>query len=62
MSRPELVILSSALVRLKKIKPSQALDMIESGDVNIDELRELVILNLQQVKVSEDDNPPPQSR
>jgi hypothetical protein len=49
-SRVELVLLASKLSRTRKISAVKALMLLETGEVDIEELRETILFDLQQVK------------
>ena len=52
-SRVELVLLASKLARTRKCSAVKALIMLESGEINVEELRETLLLDLQKVKPPE---------
>ena len=62
ISRVELVLLASKLARSRKCSAVKALLMLESGEINVEELRETLLLDLQKVKppeiVADEDQPP----
>tara|TARA_B110000285_G_scaffold100013_1_gene113977 strand:- start:686 stop:970 length:285 start_codon:yes stop_codon:yes gene_type:complete len=49
-SRVELVLLASKLSRTRKISAVKALMLLETGEVDIEELRETILFDLQKVK------------
>ena len=49
-SRVELVLLASKLLRTRKISAVKALMLLETGEVDIEELRETILFDLQKVK------------
>ena len=49
-SRVELVLLASKLSRTRKISAVKALMLLETGEVDIEELRETILVDLQKVK------------
>jgi|TARA_R110000772_G_scaffold195858_1_gene306582 hypothetical protein len=53
ISRVELVLLASKLARSRKCSAVKALLMLESGEINVEELRETLLLDLQKVKPPE---------
>jgi|TARA_B110000211_G_C14015831_1_gene525343 hypothetical protein len=53
ISRVELVLLASKLARSRKCSAVKALIMLESGEINVEELREILLLDLQKVKPPE---------
>ena len=53
ISRVELVLLASKLARSRKCSAVKALIMFESGEINVEELREILLLDLQKVKPPE---------
>jgi len=53
ISRVELVLLASKLARSRKCSAVKALIMLESGEINVEELRETLLLDLQKVKPPE---------
>ena len=52
-SRVELVLLASKLARTRKCSAVKALIMLESGEINVEELRETLLFDLQKVKPPE---------
>lgn len=50
ISRVELVILAARLARLKKCSPVKALLMLETGEINIQDLHENLLTSLQEVQ------------
>lgn len=50
ISRVELVLLASKLARTQKCSAVKALMMLESGEVDVEELREILLLDLQKIK------------
>ena len=52
-SRVELVLLASKLARTRKCSAVKALLMLESGEINVEELRETLLLDLQKIKPPE---------
>ena len=50
MSRVELVLLASKLARSRKCSAVKALIMLESGEINVEELRETLLFDLQNIK------------
>lgn len=46
----DFVMLTAKLCRVKKIKPYKALEMMETGEVDLNELRELIIQDLQMIQ------------
>ena len=52
-SRVELVLLASKLARTRKCSAVKALIMLESGEINVEELRETLLLDLQKIKPPE---------
>ena len=48
--RVELVILAARLARLKKCSPVKALLMLETGEINIQDLHENLLTSLQEVQ------------
>lgn len=53
ISRVELVLLASKLARSRKCSAVKALIMLESGEINVEELRETLLLDLQKIKPPE---------
>jgi len=53
ISRVELVLLASKLARSRKCSAVKALLMLESGEINVEELRETLLLDLQKIKPPE---------
>jgi|TARA_R110000822_G_scaffold64663_1_gene158561 hypothetical protein len=53
ISRVELVLLASKLARSRKCSAVKALIMLESGEINVEELRETLLFDLQKVKPPE---------
>ena len=53
ISRVELVLLASKLARSRKCSAVKALLMLESGEINVEELRETLLFDLQKVKPPE---------
>ena len=53
ISRVELVLLASKLARTRKCSAVKALIMLESGEINVEELRETLLFDLQKVKPPE---------
>ena len=53
ISRVELVLLASKLARTRKCSAVKALMMLESGEVDVEELREVLLLDLQKIKPPE---------
>ena len=49
-SRVELVLLASKLARTRKCSAVKALKMLESGEINVEELRETLLFDLQNIK------------
>ena len=49
-SRVELVLLASKLSRTRKISAVKALMLLETGEVDVEELRETILVDLQKVK------------
>jgi hypothetical protein len=50
ISRVELVLLASKLARSRKCSAVKALIMLESGEINVEELRETLLFDLQNIK------------
>lgn len=50
-SRVELVLLASKLSRTRKISAVKALMLLETGEVDVEELRETILVDLQKVKL-----------
>lgn len=50
ISRVELVLLASKLARSRKCSAVKALLMLESGEINVEELRETLLFDLQNIK------------
>jgi len=54
--RVELVILAARLARLKKCSPVKALLMLETGEIDIQDLHENLLTSLQEVQPETEEN------